>query len=364
MKIVFFNFNLSGSDSGIGLVTRNVTRRLVARKHEVHVIAQRRHKLTHAILPAEEIMDGVHIHRIHRPKHLLGTLRYSLQALALVCKIKPDITHEQELSGLGYLSKKLFGYPYIVLTQGCDIFEMRARMKPFAKRILEHADTVVSTSNDSIRYICEHITPNINAKIIPHGLDPAEYPTTAHKSSVFTFLYVGRLITWKGLADILEAIKLLKPQRLQLVVIGTGKDEQELKRMVTPDIVDKVIFKGQLPHKTVLQEMANTHAFILPIQRNETQSLVTLEAMACGVPVLVTDLECMREVVQDGVNGLLVPPKNPRILAAKMQQLMDDRPLCKKIVLHNSGTLSQYSYDVYTRRFEEVYADAIHRSAL
>jgi glycosyltransferase involved in cell wall biosynthesis len=134
--------------------------------------------------------------------------------------------------------------------------------------------------------------------------------------------YVGRFIEAKGLLELLEAFEALQRQRPQvrLALIGSGVLEDRLRQVCeAKGLTDKVLFPGGQPPDRVALWLAASQLSTLP-SWSEGYPNVVVEGIACGRPVVATDVGGTREIIQHGVNGLLIPPRD----AAALQRALSD----------------------------------------
>ncbi|HEX9387991.1 MAG TPA: glycosyltransferase [Anaerolineales bacterium] len=139
------------------------------------------------------------------------------------------------------------------------------------------------------------------------------------------FLYVGRLDGEKGLDTLVEAISLLPRDDFQLAIIGYGLYGQSLEKQVQAlGLEGRVVFIGFGEPEYLPAIYNSTDIFVMP-SPEELQSIATLEAMACGKPILAANGRALPELVEAGVNGYLFQPIQPEDAARKMNQLMEER---------------------------------------
>src|SRR6266498_1518345 len=139
------------------------------------------------------------------------------------------------------------------------------------------------------------------------------------------FLYIGRLDGEKRLDTLVEAVALLPRDDFQLAIGGIGLYEQSLRRQVqTLGLESRVVFIGFVEPEHLPSLYNSVDIFVMP-SPEELQSIVTLEAMACGKPILAANGRALPELVESGVNGYLFQPNQPEDAARKMKQLMDER---------------------------------------
>ena len=135
-------------------------------------------------------------------------------------------------------------------------------------------------------------------------------------------LCVSRLIERKGIRFLIEAIGRLKNDPVELILVGDGNQEEELKELAKGlGVSDRVVFKGYVNHDSIGEIYRNSDLFVLPSQ-NEGMSNALLEAMASGLPVIVTDTGGTSELL-DG-NGVVVPMGDSDAIAQGVRELMAD----------------------------------------
>ncbi|MFT4543207.1 MAG: glycosyltransferase involved in cell wall biosynthesis [Planctomycetota bacterium] len=171
-------------------------------------------------------------------------------------------------------------------------------------------------------------------------------------------LTICRLMGWKRVDGILEALVGL-PNDVHLLVAGDGDKEEEWKRLsVTLGVDQRVTFLGNVPHARIPLYIRAAEIFVLN-SRYEGLSHTLLEVMYLGTPMIASGVCGNPEVVEDGVNGLLVDPMKPDELRAALKRLLDDPELGKRFVAEGNARRS-----LFTREgtFSEV-ERALHRAA-
>jgi glycosyltransferase involved in cell wall biosynthesis len=157
-----------------------------------------------------------------------------------------------------------------------------------------------------------HVKPNFVT-------DPG--PRTVPNSASPTVLYVGRLVSEKGLGVLLEAWRRAAVGSLELVIVGDGPMRPALQRLAVPG----VRFAGRLPADEVRRRMLAARALVLPSLSYEVQPMAALEAVAAGVPVLASDIGGMPELLRPLGSCWLVPPGVEEAWAAALRRLTDAR---------------------------------------
>jgi glycosyltransferase involved in cell wall biosynthesis len=176
--------------------------------------------------------------------------------------------------------------------------------------------------------------------IIPNAIDPAEFPaiTPADHRRPYPILFLGRLDPIKDVPTLVDAVSRLNGL-VHLDIFGEGSDRSRIeKRIAERNLSSQLTLHGQIDRpQTVL---SGAGILVLP-SLAEGFGLVLIEAMASGIPVIATDVPGIRDVVQHNQTGLLVPPSNPAMLAAAIQQLVEDQNLRQRLISAASTQVRQ-----------------------
>lgn len=338
--------------AGTELATFNIAKHLAARGHEVHVLTS-----FDKGLPKESKDQGFWVHRSPFPNiRVLGIVIFWLQLLVTIKKINPDITHVQGI-GMGipaFLSKTFWRIPYIVWGQGSDVYLPWRFKKPISKIVLSTAGAVIALTINMQQEMLKTCKRQI--MIIPNGIDLDKFNGLNRENArsemripnddiIVTF--VGTLRPVKGVKYLIQAMDLIhkKNADIKLMLVGDGPDRQELERMTEElELKDVVVFVGKVPNEKIPMYMTASDIFILP-SLSEGFPIVNLEAMASGLPVIVTKVGGLPEIVNEGENGFLVEPKNPEQLADKILMLMEDNNLRYKISENNKKKAKDFSWE-------------------
>lgn len=252
---------------------------------------------------------------------------------------KQDIIHLHMPFPLGDVACLLSGFKgKIILWWHSDVVRQKKLMylyKPIMLQILKRADVIVVATEGHIEGSQYLKSYREKCVVIPFGVDKkVEQAADAYwKKTVrnipqntkpVKFLFVGRLVYYKGCDVLLKAFANVQGAKLEIV--GDGVLEKECKSFVTLlKLKEKVHFYGKLTEKELLQKYAECDVFVLPsVARSEAFGLVQIEAMAFGKPVINTKLPSGVPYVSiHGETGLTVEPGNKEELADVMQWMVD-----------------------------------------
>lgn len=297
----------------------------------------------------------------------LYQLIYFLEAGLLAHRLhKQDITHLHNHFGdssctVAMLASALGRFDYSFTLHGPGIF-----FEPFRWQLSEKISRAKFVS--CISYFCRSQTmifapweswPNLH--IVHCGVDPDQFtrdsqlsttsPSLGTQPAVFKgqrLLYVGRLAAAKGMPILLKSMAALKLtySEIQLTVVGDGEDRVELeKRAQILGLSDRVDFVGYQTPDAVREYLQASDIFVMS-SFAEGVPVVLMEAMVSGLPVVATQIAGVSELVEDDVNGFLVPPSDVGSLTQKIQMLLADEDLRKRLGDRGQQKVSQ-EFNIY-----------------
>ncbi|MEH6582589.1 MAG: glycosyltransferase [Halioglobus sp.] len=205
--------------------------------------------------------------------------------------------------------------------------------RPFERAVLARSKVIIATSPPYLDSSISLQDYRDKCHVVPLGLDPEHYPAsppvraTNDNGAPMHILAIGRLTYYKGFDYLIRAMATVQNATLELV--GKGDEEARLRTLVKQlGLEDRITFCGHLSPQQLGQAFARADCLCLPsLERTEAFGLVLLEAMQSGLPTVISDVpgSGMGWVVDEGVTGLKVPPKNEDKLASALQSLQQDR---------------------------------------
>ena len=252
------------------------------------------------------------------------------------------------------VASRLTGKPFSFTAHAADIF-----VNPILlQEKITAASFVVTISEYNKRYLTEVAhDDNVASKIrvVHYGLDMSQFaPRQEWTPSPHPLLLaIGRLVEKKGLRYLVKACHILarRGHDFKCCIIGQGPEEPMLRELVQEyDLTDRVHLLGAMPQERVRELLQQADVFAVPCvvgSNNDQDGMpnVLLEAMAVGVPVVSTRLTGIPELIQDGVNGLLVPPGDANALADAIAHLWTDPSLATRLADEGRATVER-DYDI------------------
>jgi glycogen synthase len=266
----------------------------------------------------------------------------------------------------------LGGVPVIVSLRGSDVpgydpyniplHWAHRLLAPLTRWIWRRADRVVPVC-ESLGRLTSGTCPGLRYHVIPNGVDlglfyPSQDPVRA--AGPTRCLAVARLVERKGLGDLIRAFALLPRGRFQLEIVGKGRDERRLRQLATScGAEEEIRFSGSLNRTEVALRYRQADLFTLPSSA-EAFGNVFAEALASGLPIIGSNVGGIPELVQHGVNGLLVAPGDPRALAQAINYLAEDLELRSQMRTRNrekAEAILQWSQ--VTERYLSLYQEVM-----
>jgi glycosyltransferase involved in cell wall biosynthesis len=226
-------------------------------------------------------------------------------------------------------------------------------------KLARKVDVIISVCKKSSQEIVRSGFANGNLVEIPNGVDTKKFVPLSVKDnrSYRNVTFVGRLDRYKGVDCLISGFKTLLTEvdRVKLIIVGSGPDENALKQMVEElGLEHSVIFRGR--QENIVGEFSETDIFVLP-SLSEGMSNVLLEAMSCGLPVVTTSVGASDEVIRDGWNGRLVPPGDSVSICNVLSELLTDEESGRRLGREARRTVEDhYSMDHIVNRYVELYS--------
>lgn len=291
----------------------------------------------------------------------------------IIRNIKPDLLHAHYASGYGTLGRLSGFHPYVLSVWGADVYdfpyESTLKMKLLYKN-LKTADLIASTSHvmaEQTHKICEDLS---NISITPFGIDIDSFkPDNSHmQENIITIGTVKSLKYKYGIDTLLkgfaEAYNCLiatdasTAYKLRLLIVGDGADRASLEKLADSLNISSVTeFVGAVPHDSVPDYLNRLDIYVAASRLDsESFGVAVLEASACALPVIVSDVGGLPEVVEEGATGIIVPREDPYALAKGIEKLIMDKELRKKMgEAGRRRVIDNYTWEDSSSKMESLY---------
>ena len=362
MKIVI----LAGQNS---IHTVRWVNSLSDRNYEIHLITQHpstEHQLNNSVKVYQLPFRGMLGYFLNVP-----FLKYFLN------QIKPDILHAHYAGGYGVLGYLSNFHPFILSVWGSDVYTTPYNSplhKILIKNSLRSADRVCSTSRvmgEQVLSLCPDLDPD-KLSITPFGIDTNKFicHSKTENSNTITIGTVKTLEHTYGIDILIKSfhrvfcdLQKYSPDiasQLRLLIVGDGSLKPEFQNLAKSLRIDDITeFTGFIRHNKVPQYLNNLDIYVA-VSRCESFGVAILEASACALPVIVSNIGGLPEVVIDGETGFIVEKENVEASADAIMKLILDSSLREK--MGDNGrrhVCDNYNWEKSVSIMEEVYRKVI-----
>ncbi len=355
MRVLLLNYEYPPYGGGAGVATEALARTLASSGVTVDVVTAGDESSRESVQVGKGTapQDGrLNVHRVRARRtsvHQAGmrdAASYLVAAMPVVRRLvraeRYDAVHFFFSLPTGAMLPflDLQGIPVIVSLRGSDVpgydshnltLERAHRvLKPLTRWIWRRAHRVVPVC-ESLGRLARQTLRDLDYTVIPNGVDLERFHPAAvrryRNPDRIRCLAVARLVERKGLDHLLRAIASLERGRYELEIVGSGPGEHVLRELVATLGLDGLVtFSGSLDRATVARRFREADLFTLA-SVEEAFGNVFAEALASGLPIVGTTVGGIPELVKDGVHGHLVPPGDPRALAAAIRKLGENPAL-------------------------------------
>jgi glycosyltransferase involved in cell wall biosynthesis len=322
---------------------------------------------------SSEIIDGIDIIRLAS----LGTLFSTPLTYQWCSYIKDrsfDVIHLHAPNPVAELFLRAFEFHgTLVVSYHSDIIRQK-RLKlfydPLFRWILEKANRLVIAGPSPMMY--DRLIHDFQEKTvsIPYGIDVDTWNREGFKTNQaerirasYTrpiILFVGRLVYYKGLNHLIRAMAKIDAT---LLIVGTGPEKKRLMKLSEElDLTSRIFFIGFIPDEELAPYYHSCDVFCLPsVARSEAFGIVQLEAMACGKPVVSTEVGTATGIVnRDGTTGFVVPPGDSDALAGALIKILDNSVLRERFGINARGWVAaEFDYRLVAGRYHELYQSCL-----
>lgn len=349
-------------------------RYFVERGHEIHVISFENARI-----------EGTTVHVLKLPvlvKNATFPLKMAsvYRIKSLIKRIKPDILHAHYVTNYGLFGALCNFNPFVITAWGSDVLIVpEARLISWikayiAKYTLGKADLITCDAEHMkealkrLGFIPEKIS------LIYFGIDTKKF--NPGQKSEYLKAKLGiygspAVISLRNLDPLYDVESLIKSVPLVLeeiseskfVIAGRGSEETKLRKLAKSlGVSDSVKFVGFIPNEELPRYLTTMDVYVSTALSDAGIAASTAEAMACGLPVIVTDVADNKRWVEDGVNGFVVPIKDPKSLAERIIYLLKNEDIRRKFGKINRKIIEERNnYYKEMEKMEDIYEELVQR---
>jgi glycosyltransferase involved in cell wall biosynthesis len=334
--------------------------------HEVHLISPG--------ASGENAVESVKLHLL--PMSRYPILRgHPIRIRRLLKKIEPDILHAHYIVGYGLWGALSGLHPFILTAWGSDVLvtpKKSSIIKAEVKFALRRADLITCGAEHVRRSLIELGAELEKISFVYWGIDTQKFYPRQRSAKIQEELGVSdspTVISLSSLEPLYDIESLIASVPLVLkeipeakfVIAGKGSQEMKLKELAKSlGVSASLRFVGWIPHDQVPEYIACGDVYVSTFLSSGGLSQGTAEAMACGLPVILTDFGDNRKWVQDGVNGYIIPLRTPEVLASKIIYLIRNKNIREKFGQINKQIIEERdNWQKEMEKMEKLYKELI-----
>jgi glycosyltransferase involved in cell wall biosynthesis len=350
----------------------------VNQNHQVHLISYR-------VPVAQYDISGINFHFLNKifpiqiwPFNTLLNLPFNVgKVKKLIKEIKPDIINAHYVTSYGTLASLLDFHPLVITAWGSDILITPKKFLPSkwsVKYALSKADLITCDAQHLKEAMIKLGIPASKIQIINFGVDIFKFSPGSKNENLKEKLGIGNskiVISLRNLDPIYSVDTLIRAvplvlkeiEEVKFIIIGKGPQENQLKLLTKElGVEDKVKFLGWVPNDQLPEYLRLADIYVSTSLSDGGIAASTAEAMACGLPVVITDTGENRKWIEDGENGFIIPVKNPHILAEKIIYLLKNESIRKEFGEKSRKIIEERNnYYKEMAKMEEIYFNLIKK---
>jgi glycosyltransferase involved in cell wall biosynthesis len=320
-------------------------------------------------------IEGVKVRKLR----YFSKFAYPLRILAVkkaVKEIDPDILHAHYVSHYGVYGALTGFEPFVVTVWGSDVLIEASSMvkKRLVKYALKRANLITCDAEHMREAMIRLRADSEKISLIGFGIDTKKFSlgqkseTLRAKLGIYNSPAVISLRTLEPLYDVESLIRsvplVLKGiPETKFVIAGKGSEEKRLRKLATSlGVSESVKFVGFIPNDELPQYLTASDVYVSTSPCDAGIAASTAEAMACGLPVIVTDVAENKKWVEDGVNGFVVPIKDPKSLAEKIICLLENETVRRRFGKISRKIIEEKNnYYIEMEKMEDIYKKLVQR---
>ena len=220
--------------------------------------------------------------------------------------------------------------------------------KKYEQNALKWADAITVVSKEAFDYY-----DTLRSKVfqVPNAIDITSLSSNEDRRYPKQIIFAGRLSSEKGIDSLIEIGKKL-PTDIQLIILGTGPEEQKIKELTIHQ--RNIHYLGYQNKENTISLIRGSDILIQPSLKEGISSTI-LESMACGTVVIASNVGGNSELIENNLNGIIVEPKNIDLFLQKITNLFNNDVLRQSLVEHAFKTVQKYDWNKIGQKYLDVY---------
>lgn len=302
-------------------------------------------------------------------------MRVIFKLLKIIKTFKPNLIHAVALKPILFchIASLITKTPLIAMITGLGhVFTGRSIKAFFARPIItafmrsvsrNKISKIVVLNDEDASWVCQNFSSSANVEVIPGtGVDLKRFVPSTHKpSSTFRISFVGRMLTDKGILDLIEAMRILRKENMQVELIMAGEPDPSNPASISREQLEQWEQDGlcrYLGHSKNIEKIYREIDVLLLPSYREGLGMTIIEAAATGIPSIASDVPGCRSAVIDGKTGILIPPRQPREIANAVRYLINN-PELRKTMGENARKFAEekFAKEIVINKFLNLYSE-------
>ena len=353
--------------------------KMVENNYEVHAISLRKDRINDKF-----IIKGIQYYEFYKNRKIYQKRFHGLNPFwfisayifvkKIIKEVEPDILHGGYANISGFISAVVGFHPFLLMPWGSDILSDPINnifINKLVKYAVTHADMITCDAETVKKRIVENYEYNPDKIIVfPWGIDLNKFNPNNNEVPVDLLEWNEKIVVIctrqhkevYGIEYLINAIpKIIKEnENIRFIFIGDGHLTEKYKLQLNKDRMNQYVkFTGRIDNNQLPQYLTNSSIYVSP-SLSDGSSLSLMEALACSLPVIVTNIDANLEWVKDYHNGIIVSPKNTENLVNSIIKLSHDKSLCSKMAIINLQIANEKAnWDTNFKKLEEIYCNLL-----
>lgn len=344
------------------------------RGHEIYLVFNRGHEPKQ-----DQILNEIHLHAL-KYSGVKGYYLNARELRTLTEKINPDVINVHYASGYGTLARKSKIGPILLSVWGSDVYDFPYEnfvKNRILKKNINYASRLASTSfcmAEQLRKVMNN--SKLNIAVTPFGVDLELFDNSKFEKKKDGTILLGNIKMLKpkyGISEFIKSVQLLLinlknsgkedlVKKIRVDIYGDGEQKSELENLIKELSLERVVYlKGKVPNSKVPKILNDFDVFCATsMLDSESFGVAVVEAMAMGVPVVASDVDGFKEVVEDEKTGIIVKRGDEKEIANALERLVVNGELRREFAYNGRKRVEHYfDFDKNIDTMEKLYKDVM-----
>jgi len=267
-----------------------------------------------------------------------------------------------------YLLSKILNVPFTLSFRAHDLYHGE-NLQELTKRIaaIKESAQIMTIAVYNREYIKKSLGVDKDIEIIHSAIDPDVFNAKIVTRSPQSIIAVSRLTDEKGIIYLIKACQILHARGIdyECTIIGEGPEKKACQQFIAERHIPNIRLIDYLPNEAIKEHLDQASVFVLPCEiasdgKRDILANALKEAMAMQIPVVTSNVCGIEELVDDGINGILVPPQNPEAIADAIEKIMKYPDLRKAMGKNGREKIEKcFNIKIEVRKLEEILKKAV-----